>query len=132
VFSVATLLGMERYTISSTAPTLGTLPAGLETVGSVWELAGADPDSLAATASLPPDSVRRVVELARLATLRGIGSGHAHALTRAGLRGVCDLADADAHNLWAHLHALTPELGRRPTEAEVRVWIRAARRACYV
>jgi hypothetical protein len=130
LLGVATLLGMERYTISSTVPAMGTLPPEFDGVQSVWTLAAAEPDSLAAVTALPPDSVRRIIELARLATLRGMGSGHARALARAGLRNVCDLAAADAHNLWAHLHALNPELGRRPTEAEVRVWIPAAVRAC--
>lgn len=129
-FIVATLAAMERYTISSTVPSLGTLPAGLEGIGSVWQLAASRPESLAAATGLPLDSTRSMVELARFATLRGIGSGHAHALRQAGLRTVCDLAGADAYNLWAHLHGLNPHLGRRPTEAEVRVWIRAARRAC--
>ena len=129
-FSVATLLGMERYTISSTVPSLGIRPAALEPISSAWQLARLSADSLAAATGLPADSARGLVELARLATLRGIGTGHATALARINVRTVCALADRDAEQLWGHLHALNPELGRRPTPAEVRVWTRAARRAC--
>jgi hypothetical protein len=130
LFSGITLLGMERHTISSTVPNLGPLPTELQGIGSVWQLAAARAESLAAATGLPLDSTRHMVELARLATLRGIGTGHAHALRQAGVRTVCDLAGADAHSLWAHLHARNPHHGRRPTEAETRVWVRAARRAC--
>lgn len=100
LFTAAVLTGMARWTISSNAPER-----------SVWERAETD-------------------ESARLATLRGIGTEHAFTLQAASVSSVCDLAVAEPTGLWTRLHATGDVLGKRPTEAEVRVWIRAARRAC--
>ncbi|HEX9580859.1 MAG TPA: hypothetical protein VF970_07110, partial [Gemmatimonadales bacterium] len=129
-FSIVTLLGMERFTISSTVPALGIRPAALGGVRSVWELAQHTPSTLASAAGISADSAARLVEFARVVTLRGIGTGHAYALARVNVRTLCGLAASDAGGLWGHLHALSPAPSRRPTEAEVRVWIRAAARAC--
>jgi hypothetical protein len=100
VFSGATLLGMERWTISSTVPP-----------PSVWEHASTD-------------------QSARLATLRGIGTEHAFVLRAAGVSSVCALAAADPAGLWSRMHAIRSGYDKRPTEAEVRAWVRAARRDC--
>lgn len=99
-FSGATLLGMERCTISSTVPPT-----------SVWERASTD-------------------ESARLATLRGIGTEHALVLHAAGVSSVCELATAEPAGLWSRMHAIRSGHDKRPTEAEVRTWVRAARREC--
>lgn len=99
-FAVAVLIGMERWTISSTVPP-----------PEVWERAGTD-------------------EGARLATLRGIGTDHAFTLQAAGANSVCDLAAADPTALWSRVHAIRSGYDARPTLPEVRTWIRAARRDC--
>ncbi len=90
-----------------------------------FELAGQDAASLGRI-GLPHDTARTLLESARLVTLRGIGAYHASVLSRSGISSVCDLAAASADELWADMHARID--GRfRPTEAEVRVWIRAAK-----
>ena len=66
-----------------------------------------------------------LLESARLVTLRGIGAYHVSVLRRSGISSVCELSAASADELWADIHARID--GRfRPTEAEVRVGIRAA------
>lgn len=117
-FTVAVLAGMERWTISSTVPARAT-----------WELAATEAARLAEE-SVPIDSAVRQVELARLATLRGIGVEHASILDRLGVSGVCELARQEAGALWRRVHTARPEPGRRPTEPEVRQWVRAAQRRC--
>lgn len=127
-FSIATLLGMERWTISSTVPVMD-LPTAPQ-LTSPWQVARLDPPAAAVQIGVSTDSARRIVESARLMTLRGIGSAHAGELTNAGVRSVCDLAWSSPPRLWQRIHQTRPELGRRPTEAEVRVWVRAAQKAC--
>jgi hypothetical protein len=126
--SAATLLAMERWTISSTVPVLE-LPAAPR-LTSPWEVAQLTPAAVAAQLGVSTDAGAAIVELARLMTLRGIGSAHARELVRAEVRSVCDLAAAGPPDLWRRIHAIHPELSRRPTEAEVRVWVRAAAKAC--
>jgi hypothetical protein len=127
-FSIATLVGMERWTISSTVPVIA-VPSALAG-WSPWRLAGLAPERIAAAAGIPVDSARGIREQARLATLRGIGTAHASRLETAGIHTICQLAASDPGEIWRKLRQAHPELGRRPTEAEVRVWVRAARRAC--
>jgi hypothetical protein len=74
-----------------------------------------------ALAALGPDG-------ADLARLRGMGVPYARALSAAGVTRVCDLPERDPAALAAAVRAVRP--GPRPTEAEVRVWVRAARRIC--
>lgn len=125
-FSAAVLWGMERRTISSTVPKLeiGTVKVTL------WEIARSDPLAVARAFRLSTDSAAALVETARLATLRGIGLEHATTLRGIGVETVCELAAGEPGTLWARIHAGKDRPGRRPTEAEVRVWVRAARRAC--
>jgi hypothetical protein len=127
-FGVATLLGMERWTISSTVPALA-LPPSLAG-RSAWQVARLDPETLAAKTGLALDSARVLYQSAQLATLRGIGTEHAARLRGIGISSVCRLAASDAEALWTELRRAYPRLGRRPTAAEVRVWVRAARAAC--
>ncbi len=125
-FSVAVLLGMEHRTISSTVPEVEAGP-GRPTL---WELARSDPDTWSRALGISPDSAFRLVEMAKLATLRGIGLEHAAALRAAGVETVCQLAAGDSRRLWIGIHTEKDRPGKRPTEAEVRVWVRAARHAC--
>ena len=68
------------------------------------------------------------VVVAELAGLRGMGAEHALSLVDLGIGGRCELARAAAGPLAASVREAK---GRpRPTAAEVRVWIRAARRSC--
>ncbi len=143
VFAVATLVGVERYTISSTVPTMRDLPEAttdeislLRDAGirSPIDLATTNAEHLAKNTPLEMDTIHRLIQTARLVTLRGIGTAHARTLAAVGVRDVCALARSRDD-------LLTPALRRvsngprtrprpRPTHAEVRVWIRAAQRHC--
>ena len=96
-FSVTTLTGMERWTISSVAPTFTDLP---ESGGSIT----------------------------RLAMLKGMGTVHAARLQALGIADVCSLAREDPGRLWSRIHAAHD--GKRPTRAEVRVWVGGAALKC--
>ena len=128
VLSVATLLGMERWTISSTVPVLR-FPAE-PTLTSPWTVARMDPAALAARIGVSTDSARRVRDQAQLIVLRGIGTMHADRLIEAHVTSVCRLASQDPVALWRALREAHPT--PRPTQAEVRVWVGAAQRACLV
>jgi len=68
--------------------------------------------------------------VADLARLRGMGARHAGVLVWLGIADRCALSRAESESLGAAMRANT---GReRPTAAEVRVWIRAAKRSCPV
>ena len=132
-FVALVLAGMDRWTISSTSPRLADLPGTTAPVrarldgarlGDVFRLAAVEPGELARRTGLSPDEARAVFEAARLSTLRGIGTRYASGLRAAGIGTVEALAAADADSVWRLTHH-TP----RPTRAEVRVWIRAAREA---
>lgn len=125
-FSVAVLWEMEHRTISSTVSRVEAGPMRL----TLWQLARADPDSLSRVLGISADSAFGLARRARLATLRGIGWEHAGTLERLGVETVCQLAVADPRALWARIHGAKDRPGERPTEAEVRVWVKAARRAC--
>ncbi len=132
--SAGVLWGMERHTISSTVPTVAQFAATL----------GVDPDRLTAAAGgprglldeariaragLPAAQARRLRDLAGLAFHRGLGLPHALRLERADVASVCALARRDPDDLYARLRAQTPT-ARRPTPAEVRVWVQSAVRRC--
>jgi hypothetical protein len=137
--SAATLVGMERFTISSTVPQLSDLPgvtagqmfsvesAGIRTAN---DLAEANPISVAAHARLETGDATRIVQIAELATLRGIGNQNAGKLINLGIESVCELSRRDPAQLFSQLEQMND--GCRPNAAEVRVWIRAACRACTV
>jgi len=133
IFAVLALAGMDHWTVSSTIPRLKDLPgldadagrqlaqAGLTTV---YRLAATPLDSVVERSGLSEDAVAPAYETARLAALRGIGVVHAEALAAAGYPSVESLAAADADEVWRAVGG-----GPRPTAAEVRVWVRAARKA---
>ncbi len=144
VFSILVLLGMERWTISSVVPRLDDLPTidaadaqALARAGipSPFALATQVPESVATRTGRSADEARRWINAARLATLRGLGAIHAERLRRLDIGSVCELARREPADLWLWLldvpadpAASTP--APRPTPAEVRVWVRAARREC--
>jgi hypothetical protein len=142
-FSIATLLGMERWTISSVVPTLAEVPGiTLDQVrklraagfGSAFDL-GRSQTTFGRRSGIPSDVARDLQESARLITLRGIGAEHGRRLATFGIRTVCQLRDRDPTALWTMFHdrtAVARSTGPpiRPTPAEVRVWVRAAQRHC--
>jgi predicted flap endonuclease-1-like 5' DNA nuclease len=139
VAAVVTLRGMERYTISSTSPQLAQLPTStaaeqhalrVSEYRSVSALAEAPPSDVAAATSLTDGASERLVRMARLTMLRGIGTRHAASLADLGIRSPCQLARWSPGSLWTAVHRQEADDRERPTPAEVRIWIRAARRTC--
>jgi hypothetical protein len=137
VIAVTVLLGMETRTISSTAPRLQDVPGitlpqinQLEAtdVQSVFALANSDPRQLQATGLISARVAHELVDKARLATLRGIGTRHAAVLVELGIGDICALAQQDPDVLsWEFGHRSPAP---RPTTPEIRVWVRAAGHAC--
>lgn len=137
---IATLLGMERWTISSRTPRLrdlpGLLPSDVETlqawgVDSPFTLAGAPARDLAGRIpGVNPDEAERWVETARLATARGLGTRNARYLHEWGIESLGELARADPDSVAACFRSAAPRTGVRPSQ--VRVWWRAARRRADV
>ncbi len=133
LFSALTLLGMERWTISSMTPRLRDLPGitsaeadALRAAGVSTPFALADAETVegAGRTGIPPERLNALRGLAALATLRGIGTAHTRRLVTLGIDDPCALARADADALW---RALGGGENARPTAAEVRVWVRASR-----
>lgn len=129
---VLALLGIDRWTVSSTAPELRDLPGvtnavvgRLEAAGwdDVFRVARSPAAELAYRANLTPADARAAHEAARLVILRGIGTAHAAALIGGGIGTVEQLAAADPDVVWRIARGPT-----RPTRAEVRVWVRGAQR----
>jgi hypothetical protein len=137
VFAVLVLSGMERYTISSTTPSLVELPGVpasaafrlLQAGESPFRLASMPASVVASEAGVGVDEARRWIEVARLVTLRGIGTGNARRLAALGVTSVAALAIQDPDTLAARLAAAPGEVRLRPTLPEVRVWVRAALQA---
>src|SRR3989441_10351989 len=124
-FALLVLAGMDRWTVSSTTPRLADLPAvsaearsRLQDAGltDVFLLAQLHPEEISRRAGLDHAGATSVREAARLSTLRGIGTRHAASRTL--------VAPASPAAVWSIAHR-----GPRPTLPEVRVWVRAARRA---
>jgi hypothetical protein len=131
-FALLVLVGMDHWTISSVTPRLADLPGisqevrdRIEQAGwtDIFRLARVPTAELAYRARIAPDEAQAARDVARLSTLRGIGTLHAAALIAGGIPTVAALGQADADSVWRIAHR-----GPRPTPAEVRVWIRAAQR----
>lgn len=131
LFALLVLAGMDRWTVSSTEPRLADLPGVTNGVldrlrGAGWtdvfRLARAPAAELAYSAKLRPEDARAAQNAARLVTLRGLGTAHAATLIGAGISSVAALAEAAPDSVWRLVHR-----GARPTPAEVRQWVRAAR-----
>jgi hypothetical protein len=147
VFAVATLAGMERWTISSTTPRVASLPgitptetARLTSGGfsSPFSMSRTHPDTMAERTGIDTARARALVASARVSTLRGIGTEHATVLQTIGVRSICALARQSPATLWHRYREAQatdemtsgPLRAARPTPAEVRVWVGAARRTC--
>jgi hypothetical protein len=134
----AVQVGLDRWTVDSFAPRLAGLPGArpaelghLEAagLGSPRALARTDSAAVSRRAGLPPGRAGALVRAARLASLRGIGTRNASALWRGGVTSACALARTPQERVSALVRADRddPRAGR---PARVRVWLRAARRAC--
>jgi hypothetical protein len=134
LFALAVLAGMERYTISSTTPSLVEVPGLPPSVAfrliaageSPFQLARMPASAVAREAGASVDEAQRWIEAARLVTLRGIGTANARRLAEIGVTSVAALAIQDPDTLTARLAAGGGKGRLRPTPAEVRVWVRAA------
>jgi hypothetical protein len=133
VFAALALHGMERWTITSYTPRLHDLPGvgadvrarlAAADLADPFRLALVPPESVAIRSGIGPETARAAQAAAQLATLRGIGTTHAKRLAAVGVASVPQLARADPDSLWHRLQGSS-----RPTPAEVRVWVRAARAA---
>lgn len=138
VFCFAVLMGIDRYTVDSWRSGVERLPGvdsavatDLHSVGlrSTTDLAGLDADELVRRAGLSRDAASAVAGVAGLANLRGLGADHAAALARAGIADICALARSEEQTVRAAVRSADgrPTVGRAP---RIRVWLRAARRAC--
>ncbi len=138
-FAALVLAGMERYTISSTTPSLVGVPGLPPSIAFRLDAAGESPfllakepaESLALRTGASVADARRWIGAARLVTLRGIGTTNARRLARLGITSIGSLALQDPDALAARLRAGAPRdpPGRLPSPAETRVWVKAALRA---
>jgi hypothetical protein len=140
VFSLAALVGMDRWNTDTFRPRLAELwivedeaKATLENTefGDIFVLARARPPEVARTAGVAVRTAESWINAARLATLRGIGTTNARLLWQVDVKTLDDLADSDPSRLSERLQAIT-DRARVATPAKVRVWTRAARRAVNV
>jgi len=125
------LPGMERRTVGSGYPTAAATARHLEILG-LGEVTAAHPglDAFSLRHALrrePPSAPRdRALAFLGIATLAGIGLEKAAVLHDLGIRTTADLAGADDERLHREMQPGVERL--RLTRAEIRVWIRAARR----
>jgi hypothetical protein len=136
-FAATILIGMERWTISSTAPLIEDLPEitadqveALNAIGfhDPFELTEAAIVDLSSKTGMGVIAADRITQAARLVTLRGIGNRHAATLSELDVHTVCDLSRQDPDRLMRAIDRIRAHY--RPNLPEVRVWIRAASRAC--
>lgn len=129
---------VDRWTVASYAPDLARLPGAPSAVterlrragiGGVRELSAADPERVAVQAGVERPAAARLVRVATLARLRGLGLRGAAALERAGLGTACDLARAAPSRVRRVLERGI-DRPRAGHPRRVRVWIRAAEGRC--
>jgi hypothetical protein len=134
-FALLVLVGIDRWTVSSTTPVVRDLPGltngviyRLRAVGwnDVFRVAESPVAELAYRANMSPEDALAAQTSARLVTLRGIGTTHAAALIGGGIRSVADLARSDPDSVWRAMRGGSS--ATHPTLPEVRVWVRAAQR----
>lgn len=137
-FCAAVQTGVDRWTLDSVYPDLEEVPGvaagtadGLRAagIGDVEALAAADSADLVRGGGLAPAAAGAAVRGARLTVLRGMGAANAAALWDAGVRSVCELAEAGEGRVSTAVRAArdAPNAG---DPARVRVWLRAARDRC--
>lgn len=138
VLSVATMLGMDRWTVDSRTPRptdIPGIPDGVaeyaakhdrNDVGELLELI--DEGKLYVPGTSSAAAVSLLAARCRLVQLRGIGTANAQRLDRVDIRTIDELAAADPGDLTRRLTE-TAEDGWKPRPARVRVWVAAARAA---
>ncbi len=140
VFAVVVLSGMERFTISSTTPSLVEVPGVPPSAAFLLIQAGESPfllaqmpaSAVAREAGTSVDEAQRWIEAARLVTLRGIGTENARCLARIGITSIAALAIQDPDSLAVRLTVGGARTRRlRPTPAQARVWVKAALNALH-
>lgn len=130
-FCVVVLYGMDTLTFTSYKPRLAELPGvpaqQLERAGyDVFRLAHSTGSLVAADIGAERERAERWITSAKLATLRGIGSGHVQLLHYLGIGSIEQLAEADPGDL---IHRIETATGADWVDARLRVWVRGARRA---
>lgn len=130
LFSVGVLYGMEVLTVDSRKPEFedfSQLPARQLRAHDydMFKLAGATPSHISAIGSVPNQQAEQWIEIARMATLRGMGSHNLKMLHAMGITSMSQLAAADWRVIEDRLEDIT---GRDVVSARIRVWIRGARR----
>jgi len=137
-FCVVASMGMDRWTVASTRPTLDGLPgvsaetsAALRSAGidGVPGLADSDSAEVARAGGLPPARAGELVRVAGLAELRGLGARNAGLLVRDGIGDVCALARIGEERA-ARILAEATDVREAGHRRRVRVWLRAAGEAC--
>jgi hypothetical protein len=128
--SVLVLIGMEMMTVDSRKPQLehfSELPAAALRAHDydMFKLANASPKHIATVARTSEETAAQYIEIARLATLRGMGSENFQMLRELGITSLQGLAAADWRVLEDGLESIS---GKDVVPARVRVWIRGARR----
>lgn len=137
--SMLAVLGLEARTVDSRDPLVKDLPSagvresaalaleGLAGVAAFLEATDTaeEREALAAWLLVSEDRLDRVVEEARLAAHRGIGTRHLAALAAVGVRSVETLARSDPERLLAALRERGLDGSIRPRR--LRLWVRAAR-----
>ena len=141
LFAAPLVVGVNLWTLRATLPMVDeivTLPAAHAArlrdagIATSRELLAADADGRLAALSpgVSRDERARWIEAARLMHTAGLGARGARWLAAAGVDSVESLARADAEDLLAGFAGRGDAIDLPPPRAaEVRVWIRAARRA---
>jgi hypothetical protein len=136
-FSLAVLVGMDRWNTDSLRPRLDGLwvadAAAREQLAStgfadIYLLARSRPEDVAGAAGVTVAEAGEWVSAARLATLRGIGAVNARLLWEQGITSVAALAAADPEILGERLRSRTAR-PRAATPPKVRVWVHSAQLA---
>lgn len=142
-FYVVSTRAIDRYTVRSTVAILEDFPYLSEDEREALERVGVHTmDDLAYRArgsrgygrllesvGFPPSRLDELIEQARLIELKGLGIEDFLLLEKAGIDSVGELAGTDPKALYQELLETEPPdpASRPPTQAQVKIWIRAAR-----
>jgi predicted flap endonuclease-1-like 5' DNA nuclease len=141
VFNAFVYAGIETLTVKSVAPKLADIEGVSEAIASALGQSGVttpprllrrtatpeDRATLARASGLGLETLTAVRQAALLVDLKGLGAANYNALRRLGIGTVEELARQDAGALFPRWHEAVPRM--QPTLSQVRLWVRAARRA---